>query len=157
MNQTLNQSSNIAEVKKIFAVHLAQNGLRKTPERFAILDEIYKRNDHFEAEALYNQMLSRDVQVSRATVYNTLELLVSCNLVAKHQFGQNQARFEKSYGYRQHDHLICLDCNRVLEFCDPRIHQIETTMGELLNFKIDHHSLTMYGSCQKPNCEYATK
>lgn len=150
-------NNNWAEVIKIFSAYLEQNNLRKTPERFAILDEIYKRNDHFDAEALYRQMLSRDVQVSRATVYNTLEVLVSCNLVSKHQFGQNQAMFEKSYGFRQHDHLICIDCSRVLEFCDPRIQQIQTTMGELLNFKINHHSLTMYGSCRKPNCEYANK
>lgn len=144
----------LEEVKKIFSAYLENNGLRKTSERFAILDEIYDRDDHFDAETLYVHMKSQAYQVSRATVYNTLDLLVQCNLVTRHQFGKNLAQYEKAYGYRQHDHLICVDCNRVLEFCDPRIQQIQTTMGELFNMKIEHHALTMYGSCANEACEY---
>lgn len=149
----------IEQVNGIFASYLEKNRLRKTPERFAILEEIYRRNDHFDAEALYIHMKNRNYRVSRATVYNTLEILVSCDLVKKHQFGKNLAQYEKSYGFKQHDHLICIDCGQVLEFCDPRIQQIKSLVGELLKFEITHHSLNLYGLCElaKGDCKRRAK
>ena len=142
----------IAEVKQRFAAHLERAKQRKTPERFAILEEIYRRTDHFDAEALYIHMKTQSYRVSRATVYNTLELLVGCKLVTRHQFGTNLARYERAYGRRQHDHLICTQCGRVLEFCDPRVQQIKDMMGELFEFTVEAHSLNLYGRC-KDNCE----
>ena len=146
----------LKEVKAIFSNHLEMNQLRKTPERFAILEEIYRRTDHFDAEALYIHMKTQNYRVSRATVYNTLELLATCDLVKKHQFGKNLTQFEKSYGYKQHDHLICIDCNKVVEFCDPRIQQIKNMMGDLLKYRVTHHSLNMYGKCDGA-CEKTAK
>lgn len=146
-----NRKELIDEVKNIFSAYLESKELRKTAERFTLIEEIYNRDDHFDAESLYESLVKKKYNVSRATVYNTLELLVSCDLVKKHQFGKNQAQYEKSYGYKQHDHIICVDCKKVVEFCDPRIQQIKTMMGELLNFKITHHSLNMYGVCG--NCQ----
>jgi Fur family ferric uptake transcriptional regulator len=98
-------------------------------------------------------MKNNKYRVSRATLYNTIELLLKCNLVTKHQFGNNCAEFEKSYKFSQHDHLICLDTGKVLEFCDPRIQQIQDTVEKELGVKIKQHSLTFYGTCKDEETE----
>jgi len=148
----------LQKVKEIFTAYLETNSLRKTPERFAILHEVYTINKHFDVESLFLHMKERNYRVSRATIYNTIEHLLSCELITKHQFGKNLAHFERSYSYKQHDHLICIDCQKVLEFCDPRIHQIQSMMGEILNFSVTHHSLNLFGKCnnlaKNGSCEF---
>lgn len=146
------------QVIKIFTEYLEKHGHRKTRERYAVLEEIYAGTGHFDIESLYQKIMLRKISVSRATVYNTMELLLDCGLVVKHHFGKNISLFEKSFEYKQHDHLICEDCSRVVEFCDPRIQQIRDKMGNILGFAVSHHSLNLFAHCNKlkqlGTCEY---
>lgn len=143
------------KVKAILDTRIGELGLRKTVERYKILEEIYNRNDHFEAEELYDDLKEKNFSVSKATVYNCLDLLVDLGLIIRHQFGNTHAaRYERAFGRKQHSHLICVNCNRVLEFCDPRIQTIQNTIAEFYQSNIIEHSLILYGQCQKDECKH---
>ena len=140
------------EVRDRFAAYIKERGLRRTPERVAILDALYATADHIDADTLYARLLDGGTQVSRATVYNTLDLLIECDLAVRHQFGKQQAKYERAYAYWQHDHLICEDCGEILEFCDPRLQEIQETVAEIYGFEVARHALTVYGHCRRDAC-----
>ena len=150
----MSKNNTIETVTEILTNYLAKKKYRKTPERFAILKEIYEFEGHFDIESMYIQMKNKQYRVSRATLYNTVEILLECRLIRKHQFNKGQAQYEKSFSNRQHDHLICNTCDKVIEFCDPRIQGIKDVVEETMNFKINRHALNFYGECiDKDKCQ----
>ena len=133
--------------------YLSTRGLRKTAERYAILEEIYTHTGHIEAEALF-LALGKRYRVSRATVYNTLELLLECGLILRHQFGRSSAQYEKAWNVPPHGHLVCTACGRVEEFTDSRLDDVVADAGEMHRFEAEHRSLYVYGKCRR--CQLKT-
>lgn len=145
-------------VKEIFRTYLKEKGQRQTPERFMVLEEIYSSDGHLDADEIFFNMKNSGTRVSRATVYNTLDLLIECGLVQRQQFGKNQYYYERSFAYQQHDHMICKECGVVIEFCDPRILEIQKLMEKIYDFKVEGHSLHLFGTCKDvKSCERRKK
>jgi Fur family ferric uptake transcriptional regulator len=134
----------IAIVKQKLTEFLEENSQRKTPGRYAILEEIYKIDEHFDIDYLHKLFKEKQFRVSKATIYNTLELLLEAGLVRKHQFGKIQAFYEKSYFNKNHDHIIMLDDFQIIEFCDPRLDQIKKDFEEAMDIDIESHTLYFY-------------
>ena len=146
---------NIKEtVKQMLTEYLQKNGHRKTPERYAILDMIYTIKGHFDIDTLYHSMEDEgQFRVSRATLYNTIILLLDANLVIRHQFG-NSSQYERAYKNETHHHMICTECGKVTELEDENLKKaiVET---KLKKFTASHYSLYIYGVCSK--CTWAKR
>jgi len=122
---------------------------RITPERFEVLDYAIESGDHFTADELYIEMKSGKSNVSRATVYNSLELLVKCELLAKRNFGENKTFYESSYNIQNHGHLICKVCGNIIEFNYPKLSGIVETISSKKQFKSDSYQFNIFGICDK--------
>lgn len=134
------------QVKNQFTDYLSLHKHRKTPERFTILDHIYATKGHFDVDSLFQSMNSLNFRVSRATLYNTIELLLDARLLIKHQFGANISQFERTYGSENHDHLICTSCGKVKEYKNGVIFT-PAQQKRLQRFKVSYYSMYIYGVC----------
>ncbi len=122
---------------------------RATPERFAVLDAVMQSQGHFDAEDLYYRMISAGIKVSKATVYNTLDLLQECGLVSKYRFAENTSRYEKAFGRPHHHHLICLECGDIIEFVNDKLEKIQEDVCAEENFRPQSSTLQVFGICSR--------
>lgn len=138
-------------VKDIFMEYIERKGYRRTSERFAILDEIYSRTGHFSIEDLLHFMNGKKYRVSRATLYNTMELLLDSKLVIRHRFDNHETVYESTYNTPPHDHLICTGCARIEEFNHARLHSVAEELKSTYEFDVHSHLFYVYGLCK--NCK----
>lgn len=147
--------SDFSVIKEVLKQYLRDKGFRNTPERYTILEEIYGLDHHFNVDDLYLLMIQKKYHVSKATIYNTIEIFLDAGLIRKHQFGEKtltSSSYEKSYFDKQHDHLVIYrkdsdkEIEEIIEFCDPRIQVIKQAIEDAFGVTIDSHSLYFYGT-----------
>jgi Fur family ferric uptake transcriptional regulator len=142
------------EIKDVFIKYLKENKHRITNERFLILDSALSMKSHFDADELYIKMREDYLRVSRATVYNTLELMNDCKILTKHNFKGDRARYETKYGRDIHYHIICRSCNKIFEFENNKIEKILLKTCDENNLSLSDHSLQIFAICNSPdNCK----
>lgn len=139
----------INAAKNTLSQYLADKKLRPTRERFLLLEEIMKTIGHFDADTLHASLIAKGLKASRATVYNTLDLLVECGLISKYRFGESQSRYEKAFGRPRHDHLICLECGDIIEFVSQKLERIQQEVCQENKFRLQNSTLQIFGTCSK--------
>ena len=135
------------EVLEKFKAQLRIMNLKVTKERVIILEEVMKRTDHFDADQFAADLSTKGVRVSRATVYRTLDILNDLQIVHKSTLGHKHQHYENMVGRAHHDHLVCLKCDKVVEFLEPKIEQLQEEVCEKHGFVIKDHSLQLFGIC----------
>lgn len=129
-------------------LYMKRNHLRKTPERFAVLEKVLEMNDHFLIDTLCSSLADTSCPVSRATVYHTMDLLVDAGLVRRHNFGNAPARYENIAGSVNHHHLVCNRCGKIREISVPEIDALISTK-RLHGFNVEYVDIYIYGLCSR--------
>ena len=131
---------------------LRKAGLKVTLPRLKILEILENSTTrHMSAEEIYKKLLDSSEDIGLATVYRVLTQFEGAGLVSRHHFEDGMAVFEINHG-THHDHIVCIDCGAVAEFVDPEIEARQNEIAQRLGYKIEEHSMVLYGRCQRPNC-----
>jgi Fur family ferric uptake transcriptional regulator len=142
--------------ERLFRSFLKSRGLRFTPERKRVLEEITRIGDHFEIEELWVNMYRRKRRVSKATLYRTVALLVACGILKEVITGERHAHYEIQYDRDHHDHLICIGCGSIIEFEKAEIEKLQNEVCARLRFRPISHKLEIRGYCEKCRPHEAT-
>jgi Fur family transcriptional regulator, ferric uptake regulator len=134
--------------REIFRKYLERRGLKLTAERQALFEELFARHEHLEADELLVRLRGKHKKISRATIYRTLDLLVDSGIVGRVRVGEIGYRYERLRAGEHHDHLICNECGRVIEFYEPRIESLQDVVCERYGFLALSHSHQLRGICR---------
>ena len=128
--------------------YISENNLKITKQRRTVLQAFLECNNHISVEELYNTVLKTEPKIGLATVYRTLALLTKSGLALEMDFGDGQRRYENSYRSVHHDHMVCTECGKILEFNHPLIEKYQEEVAKQKNFKITSHKLDLFGLCK---------
>ena len=136
--------------KQRFLEFLEGKKLRMTEQRRAIIDTVFNTDEHFTAEQLLEWSRQKDKTVSRATVYRTLPLLTESGLVREMDFGKDHKFYDPNYAdHPNHNHIICQDCEKIVEFENDKIEKLEEEISQRLGFSLKSHRLQITGTCDE--------
>jgi Fur family ferric uptake transcriptional regulator len=148
------QKENFKEEKEIFEKHIRKKGLRRTLQRDLILEVFLQTEDHVSSEDLYWLVHKKDPTIGYTTVYRTLKLLAEAGLAREVSFGDGKTYYEHHYKHQHHDHMICTECGKVIEFFSPDIERLQDEMAAKHGFKPTYHNLRILGICAE--CQETT-
>jgi Fur family ferric uptake transcriptional regulator len=148
----------VEEEMRVFEELLKKEGLKVTAQRLLVAEKIFSLHSHFTAESLSDMFKDKRDEISKATIYRILTIMVDANLLVEHDFGKDYKYYEHILGHEHHDHIICLDCNRIVEFFEPRIEELQEQIASKNGFTIKGHRLNLYANCIKgKSCEHLSK
>ena len=158
MNKKPNYDEKISEEMRIFEDLLRKEGLRITAQRILVAKTIFGMHTHFTADSLLEHLKDRRGEISKATIYRILSIMVSGNLLSEHNFGKDYKYYEHIVGHEHHDHIICEDCNRIVEFTSPEIETLQHQIAKSKGFDLTGHKLNLFAKCEKrESCEQKKK
>ncbi len=137
--------------RDILNAYMAKRGLRTTKQREHIVDVFFSQPDHVSIEELLARVREVDPAIGYATVYRTLKLLTECGVAHERKFGDGLTRYELADGEAHHDHLICVECQRIVEFEEPRVEALQDEIAKKHGFVVRSHKHELYGLC--PDCQ----
>jgi Fur family ferric uptake transcriptional regulator len=137
----------LTEEQEVFLKHIQRKGLKRTSQRDLILDVFLRTEDHLSNEDLYQLVKKEDPTVGQTTVYRTLKLLTEAGLAREVRFGDGRAHYEHNYKHQHHDHMICSECGKIIEFFSAELEAIQDAMAAKHHFEITQHLLRIIGVC----------
>jgi Fur family ferric uptake transcriptional regulator len=135
----------------LFRTRVFEEGLKTTRQREEILNIFLNSSGHKSLAQIYAQVAKTNPKIGYTTVYRTLRLLTRLGLAAQRKFGDGETRYELASEGRHHDHLICLDCGKIIEFEDQTLEALQNRIAQHHRFKISHHRMELYGRCEVCN------
>ena len=140
---------NHSEALETFKSHLRTHGQRYTPERAEILETVLECSEHFSAESLVSELRKRKRNVSLATVYRTIPVLIECGFVEPSiKMGDVEYFERRAAGNQHHDHILCTECGKIVEFYSAEIEELQDKIAVKHGFRLLHHSHVLKGICQ---------